>query len=225
MGFGNGVSRLSCLKRQGGLMERNLSAEAWAHRYEAADTPWDLAGPAPWLIKWLGEVGERTGRVVVPGCGRGHDALALAQAGFEVVGMDFAAPAIARAQASGSEVGVSVQWVQADWLRLPEAWHAQFDWVFEHTCLCAIAPRDRGAYVESAWRALRPGGHIVGILFTHQRGGGPPFGMSPQDAKRLFESHFDVMSIEPIGCSVAARQREEHALIARRRDDVRLAQH
>jgi thiopurine S-methyltransferase len=36
--------------------------------------------------------------VLVPGCGRGHEARLLADLGFEGIGLDFSAEAIARAR-------------------------------------------------------------------------------------------------------------------------------
>ena len=67
----------------------------WEERYRAGQDGWDLGGPAPALAAWLeiggrfaAAVAGRSARVLVPGCGRGHDARLLARVGHEVTGVD-----------------------------------------------------------------------------------------------------------------------------------------
>jgi SAM-dependent methyltransferase len=83
-------------------------ANAWQARYDTADTPWDLGEPAPALLEWLKMNPGQGRRALVPGCGRGHDALALAQAGWGVVAVDFAASAIEEARAAALRTGVAL---------------------------------------------------------------------------------------------------------------------
>ncbi|MEL6712741.1 MAG: hypothetical protein AAFP86_03160, partial [Planctomycetota bacterium] len=73
------------------MNERSADADAvdWADRYRAGDTPWDIGGPHPELSIRLQdgrlappEPGES--RALVPGAGRGHDAIALARRGWQV---------------------------------------------------------------------------------------------------------------------------------------------
>jgi SAM-dependent methyltransferase len=59
------------------------------------------------------------------GCGTGRHAVAIAQRGFRVVGVDLAAGMLARARARADSAGVRVAWVQADLVRL--ATRVQFD--------------------------------------------------------------------------------------------------
>ena len=64
----------------------------WAAHYAAANTPWDLGGPHPELSQRLSDgdlAPPRDGaRALVPGCGHGHDALALARRGWVVTAVD-----------------------------------------------------------------------------------------------------------------------------------------
>ena len=61
----------------------------WEQRYREEDTPWDKGKPAPGLVDWLSNQNiDPDTRVLVPGCGKGHDATAWAKAGFETTGMD-----------------------------------------------------------------------------------------------------------------------------------------
>ena len=53
----------------------------WEERYRQADTPWDKGVAHPAVVRWLAEhPGRMTGAVLVPGCGLGHDARAIAAA-------------------------------------------------------------------------------------------------------------------------------------------------
>ena len=120
----------------------------WDQFYRQGETPWEKGAPHPALIEWINENPLR-GRVLVPGCGFGHDVRALAAAGAEVLGLDIAPFAIAAARAfprCGHE-----SYILAD-LFDPGAVRGKFDWVFEHTCFCAIQLDRRGEYARASRR-------------------------------------------------------------------------
>lgn len=125
--------------------------------------PWEKGAPTPVLTSWLAGEGNRLeGDVLVPGCGFGHDAAAIARHGRSrsVLGLDVVPAAIARARALHHERGLTFQ--VADFF---QAGSGICDWIFEHTCYCAIAPARRPDYIEAAWRALRPGGRLLAVFF------------------------------------------------------------
>jgi SAM-dependent methyltransferase len=158
-----------------------LSWERWDARYQNANIPWDLGQVAPALPHYAPRV---QGRVVVLGCGQGHDAVWLAAQGLEVVGIDFSPLALAAAAELAQAQGVAVTWHQQDIFTLDTSWNGKFDAVFEHTCFCAIAPERRIDYRELVHRWLKPYGQGIGICFTHNRPGGPPFGITPAEIRR-----------------------------------------
>lgn len=135
----------------------------WEKAWREEDTPWDKGEAAPPLREFLeSPVGGwlTSGRVLVPGCGSGHDVRALAAAGAEVTGLDVSPTAIARAREI-EPVG-SEEYVAADLF----SWRGgRFDALWEHTCFCAIEPERRPAYAEAAAELIRPGGHLVGVFF------------------------------------------------------------
>ena len=57
----------------------------WEERYLSGRTAWDRGGVSPALRHWLASGALRAGRVLVPGCGRGHEVAALAREGFQVM--------------------------------------------------------------------------------------------------------------------------------------------
>jgi SAM-dependent methyltransferase len=165
----------------------------WELAYQQNDTPWDKGAPSPGLVDFLAKE-PISGRVLVPGCGLGHDVRALAAAADEVLGIDLAPSAVAAAEAQ-PRVG-NERYEAHDLFALPESWQRQFDWVWEHTCFCAIDPAQRAAYVEAVGGALKPGGRLLAMFYLDpghdSPDDGPPFGVSIPELDRLFLPHFDL---------------------------------
>ena len=183
----------------------------WDDRYQQQNTPWDLNQPAPAFVSLLDSPqSPPPGKTAVLGCGTGNDALLFAQAGFAVVGFDFAPSAIAIASQRARELQVEAEFLQRDILTLGEEFPRAFDYVIEHTCFCAILPEQRDRYVEVARSLLKPKGMLLGIFFTHSRPGGPPFGSTPEEIRHYFQPSFQVLSLEPVNNSIPRRQGEEH---------------
>jgi SAM-dependent methyltransferase len=165
----------------------------WQRRYEENDTPWDKGEAAPPLVSFL-KHGQMTGRILVPGCGRGHEVRALAmQPGAEVVGLDVSATAVAQARELAAPLTAShdIRFVEGDFFDLPANLLGSFDWLVEHTCFCAIGPKRRPDYVLAASSALRTGGQIFGIFYLNpDTDGGPPFAVSKEELSSLFDPYF-----------------------------------
>lgn len=136
----------------------------WNARYVDADTPWDKGVPAPMLPWVLAEHRHRfpeKARSLVPGCGRGHDALCLAEHGFETLGFDVSPQAIEEAQALHTHP--CLRWQVGD--LFTELSPASTDLIWEHTCFCAILPEQREAYIRAMAEALTSGGQLLASFF------------------------------------------------------------
>jgi SAM-dependent methyltransferase len=167
----------------------------WQQRFERQTTPWDRGAPSPALVDALADGTLRAGlRVAVPGCGSGHEVLALAQAGCDVTGIDFAPAALALAQARLATAGAQAALVQADVL----AWQPlqPLDAVFEQTCWCALHPDHWNAYAAQLARWLRPGGRLLLMAMQCRRDEaaavgrieGPPYHMDIHAVRALLPS-------------------------------------
>lgn len=164
----------------------------WEECYQRGETPWDKAAPAPELAR-IFQQGCLKGNVLVPGCGRGHDVRAIANAGASwVLGIDLAPSAVRDAQELGIPEGA--EFAQGDLFELLPEWTQRFDWVWEHTCFCAIPPACRPDYVKGVLQALKPGGHLLAIFFLDpgldDPNDGPPFGVSREDLDNYFSGLF-----------------------------------
>jgi SAM-dependent methyltransferase len=195
-----------------------LPMSDWELRYATNDTPWEKGGPHPALVEFLRHT-PVPGRVLVPGCGFGHDVRALASTADEVVGLDLASAAIRGARAHPAVGGE--RYVRGDLFALPAALRGAFDWVFEHTCFCAIDLARRPDYVRAVASALMPGGRLLAIFYLHPDmdpgESGPPFGVEPADLDTLFASHFELEREWPVTSTYPGREgRELFRLLALR---------
>jgi methyl halide transferase len=166
----------------------------WEAHYQRSETPWDKGAPSPGLVEFLDEH-RVTGRVLVPGCGLGHDVRALAAHGAEVVGLDIAPSAV---EAAGKIAAIGGEkYVQGDLFDLPAEMRGVFGWVWEHTCFCAIDPSQRPAYVEAVHGALKPDGQLLAIFYLDPGNDspdeGPPFEVSLAELDRLFLPRFELV--------------------------------
>ena len=174
-------------------MPANDPSPDWDQLYTEGHTPWDKGHPAPPLLEWIeSHPGLLRGRILVPGSGKGHDVRALAALpGVSgVTGLDVSPSAVAmandfpRAGAEEHRVG--------DLFNLAEEDRGAYDWVWEHTCFCAIDPARRDDYVRAVHGALKPGGQLLAVFYLdpyddeHQAGGGPPHGSSLEELENRF---------------------------------------
>ena len=197
-----------------------MSETDWQSRYEADDTPWDKGVAAPPLLDYLSGH-PMTGKILVPGCGRGHEVRALgAVAGADVTGLDLAPTAVeqARGVAVAGDSAQRIRFVSGDFLRPNPEWIGGFDWIVEHTCFCAISPADRPAYARAAAAILRPGGKLFAIFYLRpDHSGGPPFGASKEELDSLFGGDFELLEEWVPASAFPGREGRELVRVLKRR--------
>jgi SAM-dependent methyltransferase len=192
-------------------------AEYWNALYLAKDTGWDKGRCAPPIERLLAEGHVPSGgHVAVVGCGKGHEAVAAARAGFTVTAIDFAPEAIAAVRANSQDAGVVVGPELLDLFALPFRFPSAFDAIIEHTCLCAIDPTRRSEYVDAVAAALKPSGLLLGLLYAHNKPAGPPFTITEAEARSNFERRFAFTRLRTAPDSFEHRQGFELEFIARR---------
>jgi ubiquinone/menaquinone biosynthesis C-methylase UbiE len=102
----------------------------------------------------------RCERVLDAGCGTGNYAIALARAGFEVLGIDYAAGMLASAQAKLTEpLGDRLSFQRMDLNHRLDLADASFDHVINISALQTAA--DPAFTLRELWRVLRPGGRLL----------------------------------------------------------------
>ncbi|MBB5349837.1 SAM-dependent methyltransferase [Haloferula luteola] len=189
----------------------------WEACWSEGNTPWDRGAAAPPLIElldseWAGFL--KDARVLVPGCGSGHDVRALAEFGAFPVGLDLVPRALEVAREIPSPG--RVQYEAGDFL---DASRVGFDGLWEHTCFCAISPDRREDYVRAAARAVRPGGYLYAVFFLNpdHEEEGPPFRSTREEIHQSFSPHFEFLASWIPERAYAGREGREWLVVAQRR--------
>lgn len=164
----------------------------WEEAYQRRETPWEKGKPHPGLVDFLAENGPMQGEIFVPGCGSGQDVRALSAPENHPVGVDLAPFAITKAKSRPAIA--NEEFLLADLFDLPPKFDRHFDWVFEHTCFCAIDPSLRQDYVATIVRLLKPGGRLLAIFFINpdHTEDGPPYRVSHAELEEFFGAHFRI---------------------------------
>ncbi len=127
--------------------------------YRFLRMPWET-GPREELVG-LVESGRITPcRAIDLGCGTGSSAIFLAQQGFDVTGVDFAAPAIDKARTRAAAAGVAVTFVMDDLTNLRHVTGA-FDFLVDYGALDDLRPKDRDLYVQNVVPLTHPGSRYL----------------------------------------------------------------
>lgn len=169
----------------------------WNSRYETGDTPWEKGAPAPPLVEFLKKSVKDIwgdGRVLVPGCGTGHDVRALAAAGLHPLGLDLAERALAlakRHEPAGAEAYQLGDFLDPSWRE-----GKSFSAIWEHTCFCAIDPSMRPEYAKASAELIKPGGCLIGVFFLtpndpEEKDEGPPYNSSISEIDERFAPWFE----------------------------------
>lgn len=165
----------------------------WNERFAAGYTPWDAGGVPAELARFVARGPVRAGaRVLVPGCGCAHEVAALDAAGFDVLAVDYAEQAIARARELIGPERAARLLRQADFFDFDAP---AFDWVYERAFLPALPPDRWTAWAQRCAGLLAPGGVLAGFFLIDAQVAvprrGPPFAITAAELRELLCRFFD----------------------------------
>lgn len=156
----------------------------WEQRYQKGETGWDRGDVSPAMKHWLFHDLQIPARVLIPGCGHGHEVVELARLGYAVTGIDIAPSATDHIQYELAIEGLRAEVILGDMFDYQP--DDPFDFVYEQTCLCAIQREQREAYEEKLYGWLKPGGKLLAQFMQTGVEGGPPFHCAVPDMRELF---------------------------------------
>jgi SAM-dependent methyltransferase len=175
---------------------------AYTLLYRLRLRPWEI-GPTPSeLIALAVNEGSQLprghARALDLGCGSGKHAVAVAQHGWQVVGIDFVPRALEEARGRAAEARVDARFVDGDVTRLgSDQLGGLFDLVYDVGCFHGLPVEQRSSYAEAVRRLCRPGGFYA--LFALEplrlrRLLGIPAGVSATEVEELFGDGFAMVS-------------------------------
>jgi len=130
---------------------------AWEERYQKSTGFLYSKEPSKFLIDYL-ELIPAGGKVLEIACGEGRNAVALALKGFEVTAIDWAAPAIERAQKLAADSGVTeakqILWKSSDLdFFIPE--------LLTYDAIISVDFKPPLTLLKNLTRGLKQGGHVL----------------------------------------------------------------
>lgn len=192
-------------------------SEYWTNIYHEERNPgWNLGEPAEALKDMLPRLKLPKSRILVLGCGEGHDAALFAQAGHVVTAIDFSEEAVARAEKNYGHLP-GLKFLKQDVFKLDPSFQSSFDIVFEHTCYCAIDPHRRRDLVKVWKQVLHDQGQLMGVFFTMYKKQGPPYGGSEWELRQRLKDSFQFVFWGRWQKSLPGRQGKELFVFAHKR--------
>ena len=123
--------------------------------YLFSEPPWDTGVSPPELLDFIEN--HPPGNAIDIGCGTGTNVITLAQAGWQVTGVDFAPHAIKIAKHKVNRAGIQAELMVQDATNL-NGITGPFDLALDMGCFHGL--RDKKAdYLSELERILAPGGH------------------------------------------------------------------
>jgi SAM-dependent methyltransferase len=193
------------------------------YRYFRA--PWDI-GPRPELVDLVKSGRLKPGRAIDLGSGTASNVIFLAQHGFEVTGVDFAAAAIDKGRRMALEAGVNATFIHDDLTTLQRV-TGIFDLLVDYGTLDDLSPPQRDKVTRNILRLTRPGTQFLLYCFEWEPRWWERllyrlsfFGamqLDPGEAERRFGPYFDIEVIArhtnykqwPAGYAVYLMNRKE----------------
>ncbi len=189
--------------------KNGYSREDWQRHYDENDLGWDLGQVAPPFVSLLESNTIVPGKTLVPGCGRGHEVIFLAENGFEVTAVDYSAGAVNHLNSVIQKRQLNSQILYLDFFALDSTHDGIYDLLIEQTFFCAISPVQRPLYVATVARALRKGGMIAGLFYHTGQEGGPPFNTTREDIINHFSDSFEIKELDQAMNSAEERKEKE----------------
>ncbi len=188
-------------------------AEFWDLRYDARYAPWD-AGRVPRQLADFAARFALERRALVPGCGSGHDVRFLAEAGWDVMGIDFSRAALEAARPVLGPHAARVR--EADFFAPIEG--APFPLVYERAFLCALPRRRWPEWAARMAELVAPGAFLAGFFFIAAGDRGPPFPLhSQEELDQLLAGSFERVEDAAVPDSIPVFEGKERWQAWRRR--------
>ncbi len=185
-----------------------MDKEFWLERWTAGNTGWDQGHVNPLLERFASRLLPVARRVVlVPLCGKAHDMAWLAGQGHRVIGVEISELAAKQfyereqIEATVSEdspfrrySGGGVEILVGDIFDLTPAHVAAVSAVFDRGALVALPAALRARYGELLNRLLPAATNTLMVTMSYDQSqmDGPPFSVSEQELRALFDQRFEV---------------------------------
>ena len=203
------------------MKKNNISPEYpdfWNQKYINNDAQWDIGSPTPIFINWSKTLSDRK-KILIPGAGRGHDALYFGQKNHDVYAIDFSYEAIKYLKSKSNQLNIKVNAICEDFFNLSN-YFGTMDIILEYTFFCAINPKLRMKYINETLKLLKDNGLFVGIFLPLDKplsDGGPPYGINLDETMECFSEYYDIIECKKSELTIEPRFDNEVFTIMRKK--------
>ena len=200
-------------------VKQNLfNANFWNQKYINNDIGWDINSPTPIFVDWSKNLKEKK-KILIPGSGRGHDALFLSKQNHDVYANDFSKEAIKYLNIKAKKLKLPIKTICRNFFSL-SSYYGKMDIVLEYTFFCAINPKLRLKYIEEVSNLLKRNGLFVGILLPINKDikeGGPPYAVNYKRTLKDFNKYFELLECKKSELSIKPRKNNEIFVIMKKK--------
>ncbi len=175
--------------------------EFFTAAYADQKTPWEIAGEvgAQQLQRLIDREGREnpnlSRRALDVGCGRGGPAIALANSGWSVTGVDFVPEAIEQARSRAEAVAVT--FLVGDATDLPAVVSGPFDLFLDVGCFHVLEDQERAAYGRGVTELAAPQATLLMFAFEPGAPSPLPRGVLPADIEAALPE-WSIVDVEPV---------------------------
>ena len=140
----------------------------------------------------------RKGHALDLGCGEGEHAVALANKGWQVTGVDFVRKAVENAKSAAEKSGVAdkTEFLVGDVARLEKLKLTRFDIAFDIGCFHLLNEADQEAYITGVSHVLKRSAVLLLYAFTPRKQGRREVGFYPAEMEGKFSKFFTLQKSE-----------------------------
>lgn len=192
-----------------------LDKNFWDSKYSTHSTGWDVGTVTTPIKTYIDQLTNKELKIIIPGAGNGHEAEYLFRQGFKkTFVVDISSYPLENLKKRCPDFPDD-QLIQSDFYDFTGK---DFDLAIEQTFFCTFYPETREKYAKKMNDILKPNGKIAGLLFgvplnDHQ----PPFGGKKEDYLKVFESYFEIQTMEPAYNSIPPRKGSELFIILKKK--------
>lgn len=123
----------------------------------------------------------------------------MAHQGFQALGIDFVASAIAKAKEKARLAGAAAltQFYVGDVTRLPALKLPRCSFALDMGCFHGLSPDGRRSYVDGLAAQIVPGGQFLMLALKPRKEMGVAFGLTAEQVKADFTPVFEIQRVQP----------------------------
>ena len=184
----------------------DLDESYWTDKYKRNHIGWDAGSITTPIKEYIDQLEDKNLKILVPGCGNGHEVKYLHDQGFmNVTVVDLSAEPFITLTPQCSN-WIKEAFIVGDFFDLV----GSYDLIIEQTFFCALVPSLRPNYADKMHQLLAKDGKLAGVFFNIPLGiDSPPFGGSRDEYVEFFKDKFEFNVFEECYNSIKPRAGNE----------------